>query len=134
MRRLVFDSYAVMAWLEGEPGKGFVEDLVDSLGGEEMWGAICAVNVGEVYHLTHRRRGRDVAESYLDLLLNLSWEVIPATNDLVWTAARLKGNYLISYADAFALACAQQHDAALVTGDPELHAAQHGVEVLWETE
>ena len=39
--------------------------------------------------------------------------------NLLQTAATLKANYPISYADAFAVAMAILHKASLLTGDPE---------------
>lgn len=47
-------------------------------------------------------------------------------------AARLKAQFPMSYADAFAVALALEREAALVTDDPELRSAEHGVEVAWE--
>ncbi|MBM3277809.1 MAG: hypothetical protein FJY95_06980 [Candidatus Handelsmanbacteria bacterium] len=35
-------------------------------------------------------------------------------------AARLKARYAISFAEAFAVVVAQEHQAVLLTGDPEL--------------
>ena len=99
-----------------------------------MWGGICAVNVGEVYYIVARERNVQTAEDLRDYLLGLEWDVIPASNELVWAAARLKAQFPISYADAFALACAEEHDADLITDDPELREAPHGVTVRWETE
>ena len=134
MRSVVFDSFAILAWFNAEPGARLTKALLADLKDGRRRGGICAVNLGEVYYTMRRRHGPERADELHRFLLALPWEVIPATNELVWAAARLKGTHLISYADAFALACAQQRDASLVTGDPELHAAPHGVEVLWETE
>jgi predicted nucleic acid-binding protein len=52
---------------------------------------------------------------------------------LILGAARLKSRYLISYADAFAAETAQDQNAHLVTGDPELwQLCQHEpIDLLW---
>ena len=133
MRNVVFDSFAILAWFNNEPGAQLTKTLLADVRDGRRWGGICAVNLGEVYYTMRRRHGPERADELHRFLLALPWEVIPASNDLVWAAARLKAAFPISYADAFALACAQARDAQLVTGDPELHAVQHGVEVLWET-
>ncbi len=133
MKRVVFDAFAVIAWLQGEPGEAYVSSLLYQISDRELWGGICAVNIGEVYYNILRKRGEDTAETYLRFLQGLDWEIIPASNELVWAAARLKARFAISYADAFALACAQQHQADLVTDDHELRTAKHGVAVLWAT-
>ena len=135
MQRVVFDAYAIIAWLEGEPGGAYVASLIGHVSEGEMWGAICAVNIGEVYYNTFRRHGGAAAEDCLQVLTSIAWDVMPASNELVWDAARLKARYPISYADAFALACARLHEADLVTNDPELRCSDHGVTLRWsETE
>ena len=133
MKRVIFDSLAILAWLKQEPAAPFVLSLLTAVADGTLWGAMCAVNMGEVYYILHRERGVANAEETLVDLQALPWHIIPASNDLVWAAARLKAHYPISYADAFALACAQEHGADLVTADPELRAAPHGVTLLWET-
>jgi predicted nucleic acid-binding protein len=52
---------------------------------------------------------------------------------LLLAAARLKGLYAISYADAFAVATAQLKGAQLVSGDPELKplVADRLIRVAW---
>lgn len=132
MKRVVFDAFAVIAWLEGEREAEFVAALMREVQTGRTWGGVCAMNLGEVYYTTARRHGQGRADAYLHYLTALPWVLIPASNDLTWRAARLKAAHRISYADAFALACAIEREAALVTGDPELHAATHGVELLWD--
>ena len=46
-------------------------------------------------------------------------------------AAELKARYPISYADAFALASAIEHQAELVTGDPEFRQVENLVKIVW---
>jgi predicted nucleic acid-binding protein len=133
MRGVVFDSFAVLAWLRDEPGSDFVDALLAQVRDGTVWGGICAVNLGEVYYITARKRGQAQASKTLEHLLQLAWDVLPPSNDLVWAAARLKAAHRISYADAFALACAQQHGSELISGDPKLLAAPHGTTVRWET-
>ena len=134
MTRVVFDTYAILAWLKREPGYGFVVRLLRDVAAGELWGGVSIVNMGEVLYVLAKEQGIGPAEEAVDYLVQLSWEILPATNDIVWAAARLKASHPISYADAFALACAQEHGADLVTDDPELRAAPHGVTLLWEIE
>jgi len=39
--------------------------------------------------------------------------------------------YILSDADCFALACAVNHSATLVTGDPEFQTVSHLIEIAW---
>jgi len=47
------------------------------------------------------------------------------------TAAHLKAHHSISYADAFALALAQQEQAILLTGDPEFQQVASLAAIEW---
>jgi ribonuclease VapC len=132
MRRLVVDAFAVLAWTNEEPGAPFVDGILADAESGQAWVAICVINLGEVYYRLARRHGAPDADDTLRDLLELDWHVLPVSNELVWAAARLKARFRISYADALALACAQEQEAELVTNDPELCAAQHGVTIRWE--
>ncbi|MEI6500249.1 MAG: type II toxin-antitoxin system VapC family toxin [Armatimonadota bacterium] len=131
MRRLVFDSYAVLAWLREEPAASFVDGLLRLVPTSEATAGICVINLGEVYYCMARCEGAARAEGVLTGLTEFSWAIHPVSNDAVLAAARLKARFRVSYADAFALACAQEQQAELVTGDPELLVADHGVPILW---
>jgi len=131
MRPIVFDTFAVVAWLRKEPHSTHVNELMRQIASGEVGGGICLVNLGEVYYIIARKEGIATAERVLSELLELDWAIYPVPHQLTMVAARLKARCPISYADAFALACAQEHDAALVTGDPEILAADHGIPILW---
>jgi predicted nucleic acid-binding protein len=53
--------------------------------------------------------------------------------ELLLSAASIKASFPLSYADAFAAATAQIHDAVLLTGDPEFKAleAKGIISVRW---
>jgi hypothetical protein len=60
------------------------------------------INVGEGYYTTQRERGRDKAIETLVLLDQLPIRQEPVDRTLVLSAALIKANTAISYADAFA--------------------------------
>lgn len=132
MRSVVFDAHAILAYIKAEAGGLLVKSLLADAAAGKVTAGVCALNLGEAYYITARQWGAPAAEILLDQLLHMEWDIVSASNDLTWRAARLKAAHAISYADAFALACAIEREAALVTGDPELHAADHGVELLWD--
>jgi ribonuclease VapC len=47
------------------------------------------------------------------------------------TAAHIKARHPVSYADAFAVALAQEYGATVVTGDPEVRAVESLINVDW---
>jgi ribonuclease VapC len=51
--------------------------------------------------------------------------------ELVLSAAKLKAEFPVSYADCFAIATAMRHQAAVVTGDPEFKRFEHCVAIQW---
>ena len=119
----IFDSWAVLAWLKNQLPAA---DLVDAIWQEAKQGKIdlmmSIINLGEVFYITAKEKNIVSAELVLKEMQKLPIVISPAPNSLVIEAARLKGQYAIAYADAFAVATAQKENAILVTGDPEIKA------------
>jgi len=119
----VLDSWAVLAWLKDQPPAA---DVVEAIWQEAREGnirlLINIINLGEVFYIAAKVREIELAELILEELQKLPFEIYPVSNSLVIDAARIKGQYAISYADAFAVVTAQKEGATLVTGDPELKA------------
>lgn len=114
------DSWAVLRWLEGsEPAAGRVEDVL--AGRPHMsW-----VNAGEVFYISARAGGRELAESIVDDLRRLV-ELDDPMPERVLQAAAIKADHPMAYADAFAVATSVAHEAVLLTGDPEILSAAGG--------
>jgi len=92
---------------------------------------ICVVDVGKIITMTQRRFGDAKKIEDLGHIHRLGLRVLPASNDLVFQAAEIKAEHPISYADCFALACAINHSAVLVTGDPEFAGVAHLATIEW---
>jgi predicted nucleic acid-binding protein len=109
------DSWAVVELMRGAtiPARR-VRDLVARERLVMSW-----LNAGEVFYLVRRSEGDDAAQR---MLRDLQFEVTldKVSSDRIVGAARIKADYRMSYADAFAAATAIAHDAVLLTGDPEL--------------
>lgn len=117
----VLDAWAVLAFLQGEePAASRVREVIEGAqeGTIRLFASI--VNIGEVYYRTGKTHSQKEADSILKDLYLLPIEIISADDDIVLAAARLKMTHVLSYADAFAAVTAQQKDAMLLTGDPEL--------------
>ena len=112
---MCLDSWAVLAWLDGdEPAAGAVQEAFD-LGRPWMsW-----LNLGEVAHQLERRHGADEAALVVGRL-RASLALDDVTADRVLAAAHVKAAHPIAFADCFAAATAAARDATLFTGDPEL--------------
>lgn len=126
----VLDAWAILAFLQGEePAASLVRDAIESAqeGTVRLFASI--VNIGEVYYRVGKMRNQKEADSVLKDLFFLPIEIISADDDTVLEAARLKMKHVLSYADAFAAVTAQQKDATLLTGDPELLGLKRSVKI-----
>jgi len=56
---------------------------------------------------------------------------VSTKGSVVIPAAQIKTQYPISYADAFAVALAQELNAIIVTGDPEFKQVESIVTLFW---
>jgi predicted nucleic acid-binding protein len=108
------DSWAVLAWLDGEdPALSRINELITSRP------VISWVNLIEVYYRIERDHGRQTADEILTSLRRSLAPDLPGTARMI-EAARLKARATIALADCFAAATAAAHDLVLLTGDPEL--------------
>jgi PIN domain nuclease of toxin-antitoxin system len=126
----VFDSYALLALLEDEPGADLVAGVINRQGADIY---ISSINLGEIYYLLLRRSGLEQAESVLEsIVLEEKLTVAEASWVRVKAAASVKATGGLSYADAFAVSLAKEFEAPLLTGDPEIiaKAEEIGIQVL----
>jgi ribonuclease VapC len=128
--QFVFDAWAILALLQGEePAASRVKHLLESAETGETEIALCIVNLGEVYYRIGKVRGESEAVSTLTSIQRLAISIVSVTDKMVFSAAALKMHHSISYANAFAVAMAEQLGATLVTGDPELVQLTHNIRV-----
>jgi len=118
-KRYVLDSFALIAYFEGEKGQELIVDLFHraAKGYCELY--LSVVNLGEIAYIVERERGVPKAQEALARIGELPVSVCDIDRRLTLTAAHIKAEHPIAYADCFAAALAQDKDAALVTGDPE---------------
>lgn len=127
----VLDSFALLAYLEGEAGAERVQEvLVKSQAGEAEV-ALCIVNYGEVVYITERERGLPTAQRVIAMIDQLPITVVEADRTLTFAAAHIKASRRLSYADAFAAALAETRGATLLTGDPEFHQIESLIAIDW---
>ncbi len=115
----VLDSYALLAYLEAEPGSDCVRELLEAAKGRKYSLYVCVVNLGEVMYIVERERGLPKAQETLARIDELPIEIMKVDRTLTLAAAHLKMDCPIPYADCFAGALSQLKNATLVTGDPE---------------
>lgn len=116
-RHYVFDAFALLAYLRGEPGAERIRQLPLSAHAGKIRLSLCLMNYGEVLYISERQGGRPAAEEAIRIIDHLPIEIVPADRDLTFAAAHIKANHSLSYADVFAAALARVQGATLVTGD-----------------
>lgn len=123
---VVLDSWALIAYLKGEPAADRIEAIWLAEGA-----AICSINLGEVLYIRAREEGNDAAAASMEVVRK-RLEVIDPDWPLVAAAAKVRAAGGVSYADAFCIATAVKVDAPLWTGDPEIieQADRHSCRVI----
>ena len=127
----VLDSFAMLAYLQGEAGMERVKGVLKTAEQGNCHAYLSLINLGEVIYITERERGLIEAQAVLALVEQLPLQVLAASREAVLGAAHVKANYPLSYADAFAVAAVQSLGGTVLTGDPEFHAVEGIVAVEW---
>ena len=116
----VLDSFALIGYLENETFSDKVEKLLKQARQGKIRIYLHAIHLGEVYYITLRERGQDLADLAYARIKAFPLRYIDIIDEkLLRTAAKLKANYPISYADSFAASLAIIHNSSLLTGDPQ---------------
>lgn len=127
----LFDSHALLAFFQNEEGAEIVAEILQRAMKQGLDRLICVINLGEIIYITKRRFGDTKKLEVLTRVHQLGLQVLPVPQNLVFKAAEIKAQYHISYADCFALACAMEHSARVVTGDPDFKKIAHLVSIDW---
>lgn len=113
----VLDTSALIAFMAGEDGADFVEKVLSGKNHDVFipWPVLFEIN-----YVTRRGRGEKEADRRYVLVNELPavilWQMEEAD---VLTAARLKAEFRISFADSIIAACAFRLKAILLHKDPE---------------
>ena len=126
----VLDTHALFALLQDEPGRELIAALIERAAADVTL-HLSVINFGELAYISERERCPEQSARLLDDVRRLPLELCEATEERVLAAAHLKAHHPISYADAFAVALAQELNAAIVTGDPEIKALRDLAPLLW---
>ncbi len=131
MKRILFDSHALLKFSQDEKGADKVEKFLLSSWNRKLKAYLSEINLGEVYYISIRRLGLESAKLYLEQLLDLPIAIVSPSSEIIREAAEIKAQYTISYADCFAVATALKYSASIITGDPEFKKVDHIVTIEW---
>lgn len=127
----VFDSFALLAYLADEPGADIVREVIEY--GQRQEGSVwmSVINLGECLYIVEREEGLTAAHRAIAAIRQLPIKEVAADRERTFAAAHIKAHHKLSFADAFAVALAQEKRATVVTGDPEFKHVESLVPVLW---
>jgi len=131
MNSILFDSFALLSFFYEESGAEKVRALLKESFKNEVPRLISAINAGELIYIVQRRSGEQAKLQMLVKLKSLGLTILPCPDKLIFRAAELKARFAMSYAGAFAVASAMEHNAELVTGDSEFRQVEHLVKIIW---
>jgi len=118
--KIVLDAWAILALIfKEEPAAKTVRDLfMKSSSKSPVY--ISWISLGEVYYTIARKKGLKAAiETLQDIEKLTIRSQVPSKSDIL-SAAKIKSEHRLSYADAFAVSLAQKIDGIIYTGDPEI--------------
>jgi predicted nucleic acid-binding protein len=130
-RPFIFDSHALLKLFQREKGFEKIAKLLEDIRKKEITRFINAINVGEIIYITKREFGDQKKIEVLANIERMGFIILPVPDTLIFQAAEYKATYSISYADCFVLASAVEHQATIVTGDPEFKKAGDLVDIYW---
>jgi uncharacterized protein len=129
------DAFALLAWLQSEPGADLVESYLSRAETASGWECyISTINLGEVVYRLWRTRSREHAETFAREVRSglIPLTLVDASRRRVLEAAGIKARHRLAYADAFAVQGALEKRLGLITGDPEIRDMEtERPELIW---
>ena len=130
-KAVVLDSWAVIAYLEGEPEAENVADIIADAHEQEIPLLMTVVNAGEVWYIVAREASAADADTSIKQLRDLGIEFVDADWELAKGAGYFKSRNKMSLADCFAATLAKKTKAHLATGDTEFKQVETEIAIIW---
>jgi len=130
-KAIVLDSWAVIAYLEGEAAAEKVADHIADAHENEIPLFMSVVNAGEVWYIIAREASVSDADRSITELRHLGIGFVEADWSLAHEAGGFKAKHKMSFADCFAAALTKQKKGVLLTGDFEFRQVQGEVTINW---
>lgn len=121
--RYLLDTSALLTFSGDEPGADAVGLLLAKGRRGDIQLYMSFISVMEAGYKAYQARGEDGLAALLASVQQLPVARVDVSDELIALAARMKGMYRVSLADAWVLATAKQLHATLVHKDPEFEQA-----------
>ena len=127
----VLDSWALLAYFEGEERGREVLDLLKDAAEKGRVYLISVVNWGEILYITESRHGEERRDEVEHLMDQMHLEVVDLDRNTTRRAAELKATTKLHYADCFVAALAMSRKAELITGDHDFRVLENKIRIGW---
>ena len=117
--RYIFDTSALLTYIENEDGAEEIEDLLIKAedGNVEIY--ILFISITEIFYITIREKEEAEAIKRINLIQSLAVKFVESYEELNLRAGRLKAANRMSLADSYIAALAHEYNGILVHKDPE---------------
>ena len=112
------DANALIRYFQNRAGAETIEKLISRAQRDEASLSISAVNLGEVLYTLAKSIGLERTLIYIQALGH-SVETVAIDQEFALSAATIKFQYKLGYADSIAALLAMRRGASLVTADPD---------------
>jgi len=130
MKEYVFDTSAILTYVENEEGIEIIENLLIKSIESENKIFISVVSLIELFYISVREQGRDIAEERITLLENIPLIQEPLTSRLTKIIGNFKAANSMSFADCCIAGLAKHKNAVLVHKDPEFEQVEKEINQL----
>jgi len=128
---VVFDSFALFSFFEAEKGADQVNHYLKQARREKAKCLMSIINWGEVYYISLREGGEQLAQDNLKKIERLPIEIILADQQITLAAADFKGRHKMAYADCFAAGLSKVTGLPLLTGGKEFKSVEESIQIIW---
>jgi len=129
-RLYVFDTSAILTYVENEPGADDIEKLLIKAENMEIDISAAFISIMEVFYITMQEKGEEEALKRINLIQSLPICIHESNEGFTLRAARLKATNRISFADAYIASVAMELDGILVHKDPEFEKLEPNIKEL----
>jgi uncharacterized protein len=116
----VVDSWAMVAWVRGEPSKLLVRPFLLDADAGHVQLVMSWINVAETFYILSKRSSPALAEEFMARLPSLPIRLVLPDEEGIMAAARVKAAHAVAFGDAFAIWLAQAEKGSVITGDQEI--------------
>lgn len=130
MSEYVFDTSALVTYIENEEGVETIQNLLMKALNEEDKIFVSTVTMIEVFCISMQEQGRIIAEERMRLIETLPLLQEPLTSNQAITIGEIKAIKSMSFADCCIAGLSKNKNAILVHKDPEFEQIENEIRQL----